>query len=266
MNITSKVWVFTFLTRMVVIVIIGKTLGLLLLFMLPNEGIDFYEKRRMLPSYQTYPIGVIIEPQVVLQGSKKQASPIKAGIDSLLLKGLYRKKKKGYIIIAMKSQPQETEIVAIGEKYGGYKLIEIRPSSAIFEKESHTYILELLTEEIAALRKKHAPFVEGEPYQMSRNEIQEYAKNFGQILEDINIIEVKNRGVLKGFKITRIRSNTPFSYLGLRRGDIILKVNNEPLRSYADALNIYQNINEINEIELTVLRNNQEKELRYEIY
>ena len=166
----------------------------------------------------------------------------------------------------MRSRPDKTEVLGTGDSYGGYKLVKIKPSSAVFERDSHYYTLELIRTDLASLRKKHAPFIEGEPYQMSRIEVQEYAKNFGQILEDINIIEVKNRGKLKGFKITRIRPNTPFSYLGLRKGDIIIKVNNEPLKTYADALNIYQNIDNIKEIELIVLRNNKEKELRYEIY
>lgn len=266
MNIASKVWVVAILTRLIIILIIGKVLGLFLLWLLPNEGVDFYEQKKMLPPYHPYTVGAIIEPQVVLKGNKLDSQYLESGIKTMVLKGLYRKKDSGYIILAMKSRPDKTEVLGIGESYGGYKLVKIKSSSAVFERESHYYTLELIRTDLASLRKKHAPFIEGEPYQMSRIEIQEYAKNFGQILEDINIIEVKKRGKLKGFKITRIRPNTPFSYLGLRKGDVIIKVNNEPLKSYADALNIYQNIDDIKEIELIVLRNNKEKELRYEIY
>jgi len=266
MNIASRVWVVAILTRLIAIVIIGKVLGLLLLWLLPNEGVDFYEQKRMLPPYQSYTVNAIIEPQVVLKGDKSGMPYLQGGINTMLLKGLYRQNKSGYIIVAMKARPDKTEILGIGDSFKGYKLIEIKPSSALFEKGSRQYTLELIRTDLASLRKKHAPFIEGEPYPMSRLEIQEYAKNFGAILEDISIIEVKDRGKLKGFKITRIRPNTPFSYLGLRKGDIIIKVNNEPLKSYADALNIYQNIDNIKEIELIVLRNNKEKELRYEIY
>jgi len=266
MNIASKIWMVTFFTRIILIIIIGKVLGLVLLWLLPGEGIDFYEKKRMLPPYQSYNLGVFIDPVAISRNSKTEAKHIEAGINTLILKGLYRKKKTGYIIIAMKTDPTKTEILGIGENYAGYKLLEIKSTSAVFEKGSSHYILELITDDLVSLRKRHAPFIEGQPYQMSRAEIQEYAKNFGKILEDINIIEVKNRGKLKGFKITRLRSNTPFSYLGLKKGDIIIKINNEPLKSYADALNIYQNIDDIKEIELIVLRNNKEKELRYEIY
>lgn len=266
MNIASKVWAVSLLTRLIVIIIIAKVLSLLLLWVLPNEGVDFYEQQRMLPEYHHYTAGAIIEPPAIEKGSTETLQYLDAGIDNMILQGLYRKKDSGYIILAMKAKPKKTEILGIGESYGGYKLMQIKPTSAIFERSSLLYTLELLTDDLESLRKRHAPFIEGEPYQMSRAEIQEYAKNFGQILQDINIIEVKNRGKLKGFKITRLRQNTPFSYLGLKKGDIIIKVNNEPLKSYADALNIYQNIDNIKEIELIVLRDNKEKELRYEIH
>ncbi len=266
MNIASKVWAVAILTRLVAIVIIGKVLGLLLLWLLPNEGVDFYEQKRMLPPYESYTVNLIIEPQVVLKGDKSGIAYLESSINTMILKGLYRTKSSGYIIVAMKTRPDKTEVLGIGESFAGYKLIEIKASEAVFEKDSSQYTLELVRTDLPSLRKKHAPFIEGQPYQMSRLEVQEYAKNFGAILEDISIIEVKDRGKLKGFKITRIRANTPFSYLGLRKGDIIIKVNNEPLKSYADALNIYQNIDNIKEIELIVLRNNKEKELRYEIY
>lgn len=266
MNIASSVLSVSVLTRLIVIVIIAKVFSLLLLWALPNEGLDFYEQKRMLPPYHPYTVGAIIEPPVTLEGSIEDVQYRDAGINTMILKGLYRTKESGYIILAMKAKPKETEILGIGESFSGYRLVQVNASSAVFEKGSLRYTLELLTDDLVALRKKHAPFIEGEPYQMSRVEIQEYAKNFGQILQDINIIEVKNRGELKGFKITRLRDNTPFSYLGLQQGDIIIKVNNEPLKSYADALNIYQNINNIKEIELIVLRDNKEKELRYEIH
>lgn len=265
MNIASKVWMVPFFTRIIAIVIISKTLGLILLWSLPNEGIDFYEQKRMLPPYHAYEVTALIDPVIVAKGTKPEVY-YDVGVNSMILKGLYRKKKTGYVIIAMRSAPTKTEILGIGESYGGYKLVQIEAAGAVFEKGSRRYSLELTQDDLASLQKKHAPFIEGKPYPMSRAEIQEYAKNFGQILEDINIIEVKDGGKLHGFKITRLRSNTPFSYLGLKKGDVIIKVNNEPLKSYADALNIYQNIDYIKEIELIVLRNNQEKELRYEIY
>lgn len=119
MNIASKVWMVSFFTRIVVIIIIGKVLGLILLWSLPNEGIDFYEKKRMLPPYHPYELGVFINPTAEKKGSIQEKEQIQSGINTMILKGLYRKKKTGYIIIAMNINPKKTEIVGIGESYGG---------------------------------------------------------------------------------------------------------------------------------------------------
>ena len=65
--------------------------------------------------------------------------------------------------------------------------------------------------------------------------------------------------------MTRIKANTPFAQLGLRKGDIIIKANNKPMKSYKDAIAIYKNIDKLEALELIVLHNNQETEISYEI-
>jgi len=66
--------------------------------------------------------------------------------------------------------------------------------------------------------------------------------------------------------VTRIKANTPFAQLGLRKGDIIIKANNKNMTSYKDAIAIYKGIDKLEALELVVLRNNQETEINYEIY
>jgi len=66
-------------------------------------------------------------------------------------------------------------------------------------------------------------------------------------------------------KKIRIDPNSKFATLGLRKGDVIIKANNIPLKSYRDAMNVYKNINKFDAINIVVMRNNQEKELVYEI-
>ena len=53
--------------------------------------------------------------------------------------------------------------------------------------------------------------------------------------------------------------------LGLQKGDIIIKANNVKLESLKDVMKIYNNINNITAMEITVLRDNTEVELMYEI-
>ncbi len=53
--------------------------------------------------------------------------------------------------------------------------------------------------------------------------------------------------------------------LGIQKGDIIIKANNIELKSYKDALNLYGKINDLDTIQIVILRNNQEKEIVYDI-
>ena len=66
--------------------------------------------------------------------------------------------------------------------------------------------------------------------------------------------------------ITYIKSGTIFSRLGLKAGDTIKSINNNPLKSYADAFGVYYKIENTKALKITILRENKERELEYEIY
>jgi type II secretory pathway component PulC len=54
--------------------------------------------------------------------------------------------------------------------------------------------------------------------------------------------------------------------LGLREGDVIIKANNIELKSYKDAIDIYNGLDQLDAVQIVVLRENQEVELVYEIH
>jgi type II secretory pathway component PulC len=101
---------------------------------------------------------------------------------------------------------------------------------------------------------------------VSRKTIKSYADDPKKIWKDIVLIASKDKyGKMKGFKVTRIRINSEMSSLGLKQDDIIIRVNNIDMKSYKDAISIYNDIDKISAIEIIVLRNNIEKELVYGI-
>ena len=86
-----------------------------------------------------------------------------------------------------------------------------------------------------------------------------------QLWKDIAISEVKKGKKIEGFKVTRINKDSKMALLGLQKGDLIVKVNNIALKSYKAAMDIYAKIDKMTTIQIVVIRNNQEKELIYEI-
>jgi type II secretion system protein C len=262
MNLVSKQWFLSLMSKVLIILIIAKAVSLIMLWLLPGEGVDFRQQQSMMPSYHRYSLSSMIMSPKTPGASKTVAGP---SISNMVIKGLYRKKTGGFVIVALKSAQADTKVIGIGEKFRDYTLTEILRDGAIFERNRQRFSLYL--EKPKNLPAAAAPAADMETsHQVSRSDIAHYAKNFDQIWKDISIVEVKKEGKIAGFKVTRINPGTPFAQLGLRKGDIIINANNKALTSYAQALEIYKNIDKLQAIELIVLRNNQEKELIYEIY
>lgn len=267
-------------TRLLVLLLVAKIISLVLWWYLPSEGVELNAKKSYLSKYQRVDFKNMLIKAKVIEAPKDSAEQQEAfSINSLILKGLYGNKSNGYIIVAKKSAPKQTEVVGIGEEYAGYKLKEIAIDHVIFTKNSKDFILKL--QESSSKRSKHSrgsitpvskvsDTSSDDDYGVSekvvtRSDIKYYSRNPSQIWKDIAISPVKRNGKIEGFKVMRIKKGSKMAQLGLKKGDIMIKANNVKLTSFNDALKLYKNINKIDTIEIIVLRNNIEKEIVYEI-
>ncbi len=259
--------------KLLLLLLIAKSISLILLFLLPSDSKELSIGNNYQPKYQRVDFNNMFFDIVVkkeFQTTSKNAPSIK----KMILKGLYGIGDSGFVIVALKSSPKDTTIVEIGEKYSGYTLVQIANKNATFEKNSKKYIvwLDIENEKISKIiktikdkdkvkRKDEIVFQKA----VTRDDISFYSKNPKQIWKDISIIEVKENEKIKGFKVLRIDPNSKMATLGLQKDDLIVKANNVALKSYRDALNIYSKINTIDIIQIVVIRNGIEKELVYEI-
>lgn len=76
---------------------------------------------------------------------------------------------------------------------------------------------------------------------------------------------MKEGNKLIGFKVTRVKRGSKMETLGLQKDDLIIKANNIELTSIAEVLKLYKDIDKMETLALTILRNNQEQEIVYEI-
>jgi len=269
MQISSKM-VLSIITKLLLLAVIAKTLALGLIYFLPSDGVEMQEKKRYAPEYQR------VDFRVMLQSVQKGKTPIKTqesrsiSITNMILKGFYGNSQKGFAIVSLKSSPKKTSIVSVGEVFNGYRLKAIYATKVVFEKDDKEYMLEL--EKIKSqksfinkVRAKTDTTDPGEPRGVSREDIASYAKNPKQIWKDISIIPQKKHNKITGFKVTKIKKGSKMAELGLQRGDIIIKANNIRLKSYKDALDLYNKIDTIDTMQIVVLRDNEEVELVYEI-
>ncbi len=257
-------------TKLLILLAVAKAISLALWWYLPSDGVELSVKKNYQPKYQRVDFKNMLENKVVVaEVSKveKTDTSNSISITNMILKGLYGNKTQGYAILSLKSNARKTTIIEIGEKFYGYTLKEVLIDSAIFTKGSKEYVLSLekTKKSKSSITKVAKTIDSGESKSVSRSDISYYSKNPKEIWKDISITEIKEHGKIKGFKVVKIRKNSKFAALGLKRGDVIIRANNIELKSYRDALNIYKNISKIDTMQIVVMRNNQETELVYEI-
>jgi len=100
---------------------------------------------------------------------------------------------------------------------------------------------------------------------IDRSLIRKYSENPEEIWKNIGLYEVKSEGKLDGFKVRFVRKGSPFEKLGLQRGDIIKSINGEPIVDYATPMRMLRSADSIDELSITIERNHEEQELKYEV-
>ena len=254
--------------KLLIILVVTKALSLALLWYLPSDGVDLSVQENYKPKYQRVDFKNMIHNAKEVAQQTPKSSLKSVSITNMILKGLYGTKSRGFVIVARKSSPKVTSIVEVGEEYLGFRLKSIIVNGAVFTKGSKEYILEL---EKLKLQKSFINKVERKNSSngvknVSRSDIDYYSKNPTKIWKEISIQPLKNGKKLKGFKVTRVVSGSKMAELGLQKNDVIIRANNIELNSLKSVTDLYSNMSNLDAIELVVLRNNQEKELVYEIH
>ncbi len=92
-----------------------------------------------------------------------------------------------------------------------------------------------------------------------------YVNNIAEIWKNIAITPVIVNGSIEGFRVDAVANGSLFETLGIQKGDILRTVNNKSLHSYADAIASYESILRMTSLKITLSRNNQDKDLEYDI-
>jgi general secretion pathway protein C len=256
--------------KLLLLLVLAKAMTLVLLWFLPSDGVELAAQNSYKPKYQRVDFENMIQSPASEKGKGSQSSGSNAvSITSMVLKGLYGKGNYGYVIVALKSSATKTSIIAVGEEFSGFTLNSIASMSATFTKAGKEFTLELEQTAIGAQMSRAQAEVEiddGSPKSVSKEDILAYAKSPQEIWKEISIVEVKNGEEIEGFRVTKIVKNSKMASLGLREGDVIIKANNIELKSYKDAIDIYNGLDKLDAVQIVVLRENQEVELVYEIH
>ncbi|NKQ40579.1 MAG: hypothetical protein HF962_03315 [Sulfurovum sp.] len=201
-------------------------------------------------------------------------------IRDIKLVGIYSGKNNSIVTLIKKGK---SHILSTGDDIDGFVLKGASAREAYFEKNNKDYTLKLFEE-----KQKHNSSISstrnGNPVssaskdtsagevsvrdgirQVPRSMLKDYTTNIDKAMRDIGLRPVRKGNQMSGYKVRFIRKGSPFSKLGLERGDIIKSINGEEIVDFNAPMSILKGVDTIEGLTITVVRKNEEKELEYEV-
>ena len=258
------------------IIVIVKIIWIAIsILFLPTIGEEYKEPNRVKRLYYRVRLtneSKIIKPVRPIKKSVKQVSSMRG----YKLLGLYNSKDK---IVVTVEKGRKTTVLVKGEDINGFVLIAAGRDYAIFKKSGEEFKLTLRSDKKTLNRIKHQPRIkhpslknssssivdDGGVKRIPRTLLTSYTKDMDKIWRDIAIMKHQTNGKLDGYKINYVKKGSDFEKLGLKRGDILVEINAEPLNSLSAAMNFFKEINNIENLTLTVIRNGRREDIEYEI-
>lgn len=236
----------------------------------------------------------IVEKKVIKKVIKKNVKEKKKQFDiskDISLKVIFVDGTDSWVVVSQKNS-EKTTSVNIGDIFNNYKLESVFDEFAVFLRDGVKYKIYLINNKTKFeildsvqdnrnldniksnemdTKVKFSKYIESniddtkEVVKVNKVLINSYKKDFTKIWDEINIKEIKESGKINGFKINNILSQSVFNKLGLKKNDIIKSVNGIKIKSYMDAFKIYNNIDTIKTINIGIIRDNKNMELKYEV-
>jgi len=210
----------------------------------------------------------------------KEVSRIKSDtIKSIKLLAIYSSLD---ITVITVSKNGKTKVMSLGDEIDGYILEGATSTEALFIRDEKNYSISL-NNNVSEDGKSSIKYVTIKADKSKREEsdkdiyrsegittikkdiITKYTQNMGDIWKNIGINEKIVNGNIIGFQVNFVKRGSDFAKLGLRRGDIITAINGNALNNYKQAIEVYQNVDSMENLTLRIKRKNEEMELEYEI-
>jgi|Deesub1362A_J573_1020465.scaffolds.fasta_scaffold08811_3 general secretion pathway protein C len=243
-----------------------------------KEGTNEFRKKRDIFHYASIleknPFG---EPQRLIPLSKKierKEKSLSLPSDLTLIGTVIG--PPDYAIIRNESESKE-EIFKKGENvFDRGILIEIKASSVRIRQGGSEYTLSIPFEEAETtknrtrkkLKSKSSLFarkLSEREYVIDSRKVEESLSNPKHLLTDARLLPNIKNGKQEGFIITEVVPNGLYHSLGLRNGDILLRINGLEISSPEVAIKAMTALRGMNRVDLDIIRNGKNMTLSYEI-
>ena len=213
---------------------------------------------------------------------KKQPAPSGTIANLTLIGTATGPGKRGYAVFEDRSRPEEGQKgFSTGQKVFDYgNLVEIGDSFAKIERDSTIYTLKIPFEKIAtsrhhskrSSRKKNktgrttfARQVGERQYVLDRRKVERSLADPEKLLTDARMLPNIRNGKHEGFVISEIIPGGLYDSLGLKNGDILLRVNGLEISNPEIAIQAMSALRGMNSVDLDIIRGGSNISLNYRI-
>ncbi|MBS1111872.1 MAG: gspC [Nitrospirae bacterium] len=216
-----------------------------------------------------------LQPLTVMQGTESKQGPP----SNLLLVGtVVGPTKLSYAIFEDKTRPAPLKQVVVAyEKnvfdYG--KLIKIERDFIELRQGSSVYKISLAplisdtrsprAEESGSPRTSFAEKIGEKEYLLNRRKVDQTLENPEHILTDARLLPNIQNGKQEGFKMLEVKSGGLYESLGLKNGDILLRVNDLEISNPEVAIQAMTALKGMNRVNLDIMRNGAKLSMSYDI-
>ena len=246
---------------------------------LPKEGVSREAGTVKRALHYRYKLASDVEkPQI--EAPVQVSVAHEPSIKNIRLVGIYSTKSSCIVTLLKKGK---SYILANGEEIDGFVLKGGTAKEAYFERSGKKYTLKLFEK-----KRKNSSSITGTKQVLGgadtperetttevtshdgvkvvpRSMLKNYTSDISKAMKDIGLRPVKRENNMLGYKVRFIRRGSPFSKLGLKRGDVIKAINGEEIVDFNGPMNILKSADTIEGLTITVVRKNEEKELEYEV-
>ncbi|WP_457640543.1 type II secretion system protein GspC [Persephonella sp.] len=240
-----------------------------------QEPVNLPDKKTDKKSYANLKYIFMQERTAIQPSEEKETTSNKTRqsvemVTNLKLIGIINAKKKKLAFI---KSGKIVKLVGINEIIDGYKLKEIKDFYLILEKNGKKYMLSMDMGFVSAktsniLKKKEekkSVQTESEVIRIDRRFVKEKTADIGTLLKDVLIVpEIRNNETV-GFRFRYVKPQSILYKFGLRSGDLIISINDMPVRTAEEAFKIYNMLRNEELIKLVIERNGKRKVITYEI-
>ncbi|MDQ7081945.1 MAG: type II secretion system protein GspC [Aquificota bacterium] len=154
---------------------------------------------------------------------------------------------------------EKTLVLEEGREKRGVKLKKVWRKEVLLEVGGEEIRLRVSPPETSA--EEQAPAGSSSEVRISRREVERITKDPGIMFREIRLVPYVKNGKTEGFIFEWIKPGSLFYRAGLRKGDILVSINNMTIRSGEDAFRILQALRNEPSLKVVVLRQGQRREI-----